>query len=334
VTLAIALAWLIYGLLMPERLVAPAATASAAASELFRLARALQLTFFGWPDLYALTLRPFMLHLPVIGLFVALALLYVAIVELSAPLPSLFRHPALVLVMMMMLYGLFETTSSTTRYWFHLYPVILCLIALVIADLIRRLWRASDELAATAGAIVFLLTFMLSSDFNPSHLVRAGSLEAGFRLGEFQRFENAWVPHPDYRGPAEFLNGSAEVAPTAPIIVERLLPVSYYLDWEHAIYFGRHTTDFNLSSRERGTRELWTDNRLLSTPDELAAHTASAPEVWIVRWVVDPAFTQVDLESVWADRAPALSRAFLSEDGRIEVIHARLAPASAGTPEM
>jgi hypothetical protein len=197
-----------------------------------------------------------------------------------------------------------------------------------MARLVRLLPRVSGALADGIGAVVFLAGFALSTDFNPSHLLRAGTPEVAFRVGEFKRFENAWIPHPDHRGPAEFLNRNHEVGPTTPIVVERILPVSYYLDRKHAIYFGRHTTDFLLSSRERGTRELWTDNRLLSTPDELAAYTASAPEIWIVRWVVDPGFSQVDLEAVWADRAPELSRMFLSQDGRIEVVRARLAPAA------
>jgi Dolichyl-phosphate-mannose-protein mannosyltransferase len=326
VTLAIALGWLIYGLLMPERLVAPPLTPTAEASELFRLARALQLTFFSWPDLYGLTLRPFLLELPVIGLLAALALIYVAIVELSAPLPSLLRHPALVLVITMFMYGLFETTSSTTRYWFHLYPIILCLIALCLTNVLRWLPRVSGELADAAGAMAFLVGFALSTDFNPSHLIRTASPEVAFRLGEFARFERGWIPRPDHRGPAEFLNRNDEVAPATPIVVERLLPVSHYLQREHAIYFGRHTEDFLLSSRKRGTREKWTDNRLLSTPEQLAAYTASAREVWVVRWVVDPNFSQVDLEALWADRRPEFSRVFLSEDGRIEVIRVRLAP--------
>jgi hypothetical protein len=68
ITLTIAVAWLVYGLLVPDRLVAPPVTATAEASELFRLARALQLTFFGWPDLYGQTLRSFVLYLPIVGL--------------------------------------------------------------------------------------------------------------------------------------------------------------------------------------------------------------------------------------------------------------------------
>jgi hypothetical protein len=174
---------------------------------------------------------------------------------------------------------------------------------------------------------VFLVGFALSTDFNPSHLVRTGTPEVAFRLGEFARFETAWISRPDHRSPAEFLNRNDDLGPTTPIVVERILPVSHYLDREHAIYFGRHTEDFLLSSRERGTREKWTYNRLLSTPEELADFTASAREVWVVRWVEDPNFSQLDLAAVWADRAPELSRVFLSEDGRIEVLRVRLAPA-------
>jgi 4-amino-4-deoxy-L-arabinose transferase-like glycosyltransferase len=328
ITLTIALAWIVSGLLMPDRLVAPPPTATAEASELFRTARALQLTFFSWPDLYAETLRPFLLGLPVIGLLLALSLIYVAIDELSAPLPSLLRHPAVVIVTTMLLYGLFMTTSSTVRYWFHLYPVLLCLIALVAVKVIRR-FGVSSVRADIAGASLFLVAFMLSSDFNPSHLLRAGSPEVAFRLGEFEPFDRLWFPRPDHKGPAEFLNRLENIDPAARIVTIRLLPVSYYLEREHAIYFGRETTDFLLSSRERGTRELWTNNRLLSTSDELAAYTKAAREVWVVRWVDDPAVVsnEVDLAAVWAGRAPELSRAFLSEDGRIEVIRARLAPA-------
>jgi hypothetical protein len=175
------------------------------------------------------------------------------------------------------------------------------------------------------------VAFALSTDFNPAHLIRTGSPEVAFRLGDYERFQSAWISRPDHRSPAEFLNGNEEVGPKTPIVVERLLPVSHYLDREHAIYFGGHTEDFLLSSRDRGTREKWTDNRLLSTPEELAAYTASASEVWVVRWMVDPNFSQVDLHTVWANRAPEFSRVFLSEDGRIEVVRARLARSPGNT---
>ena len=59
--------------------------------------------------------------------------------------------------------GLFVTTSSTVRYWFHLYPVLLCLIALVAVKVVRR-FGASSARADIAGASVFLVAFMVSSD--------------------------------------------------------------------------------------------------------------------------------------------------------------------------
>ena len=105
------------------------------------LLKAVWTTLFGWPDLYAWTVRPFAVELPFLGLLTTGALIYTVFVHRHEPLPSLLRQPWLVIAMTVLEYGLFQAPYSSSRYWYHLYPVILCLIAVSIADIVTRLTR-------------------------------------------------------------------------------------------------------------------------------------------------------------------------------------------------
>ena len=67
-----------------------------------------------------------------------------------------------------------------------------------------------------------------------------------------------------------FVNGNATQVDRTRIIVEYHYPASYYLQREHAIWLPRHTEVFDLHSRVRGTVDLWSDRRLLSTEQEIA----------------------------------------------------------------
>jgi hypothetical protein len=300
--------------------------------------KAIWTTLFGWPDLYAWTVRPFAVELPVLGLLTAGALIYTVFVHRHEPLPTLLRQPWLVIAMTVLEYGLFQAPYSSSRYWYHLYPVILCLIALSVADVCTRLTRLarppSGRNASYLGAFAFLGLFSLTSDFNPRHIAQMGTDAVMFRTGVFAPFWPTWYQRLDYEGPARFVNGNAAPVDTTRIIVEYHYPTSYYLQREHAIWLPRNTEVFDLHSRVRGTVDLWSNRRLLSTEQDIAEYTRTASDVWLIRSIDSPFPWEVpDPHRIWGDRVVEQSRAFASRDGRIEVVHLRLTPPSdQGTP--
>ena len=150
-----------------------------------------------------------------------------------------------------------------------------------------------------------------------------------FRTGVFAPFWPTWYQRLDYEGPAQFVNGNAAPVDTTRIIVEYHYPASYYLQREHAIWLPRNTEVFDLHSRVRGTVDLWSNRRLLSTEQDIAEYTRTASDVWLIR-SIDPAFPWEvpDPQRIWGDRVVEQSRAFASRDGRIEVVHLRLTPPS------
>jgi len=285
--------------------------------------------FFGWPDIYRYTVLPFRVEMPLIGLLLVAALAVVLIAHRHDPLSSLLRQPWVILAMTLAVYGVVETEYSRLRYWYHLYPVMLCLIALAVTLVVGRLVRRRPALEPQAGhlaAFAFLGLFALTSDFDPRHIVAVADDRATFRTAPFEDHWPTWYQRYDFRTPAAFVNGQA-LDDGARVVVEYQYPASYYLAVPHAIYIPREWQDlYPLHSRERGTRDAWSDQPLLDTPDELAAYTAQARDVWVIRGTDRRRPELPEPEAVWGARLQDASRAFLSRDERIEVLLVTLLP--------
>ena len=146
----IACGWVTLALVEPERLYVPAVTLRWDVSE-GGLYKALWTTFFGWPDFYPGLLRPFALELPMLGLLTIAALGIVLVMHRHAPLSELVRHPAFIIIYTVFQFGVLRADWSTTRYWFPLYPVILCLIALATMELADRYLGRKSGVGGDAG---------------------------------------------------------------------------------------------------------------------------------------------------------------------------------------
>ena len=335
-TLAAVLGWLTLAVMEPGRLVNDAVAArwdvpDPATQGAFL--RALWSTFFGWPDFYRSTLRPFAIELPELGLAVLAALGWFVVAWRHAPRPELLRQPAAVVLYWAGAMALFTVSSSTSRYWLPLLPVLYTLIALSLAEAATR-WLRLGELSARRGAgIVFLLVFALGPDFQPRHILNVGADAVRYRTDGFARFADTWYPRWDVRTAAATLTRWHAAAPGARIVVDTLPALSYYLAIEHAVYLDRGRIRFAGDSREGGRREMWSDQRLLSTPEELLAYADPSEELWLVR-ATRPARRGADLDALPGGRLIEVGRAALGEDGRIELVRLRptAARASRETP--
>jgi hypothetical protein len=329
-TLAIVLGWLTVAAAAPERLLIGEVVARwnmevTDPSALGATLRALWSTFFAWPDFYPLTLRPFARELPELGLVLFAALAWFVVAHRHAAWPDLLRHSGALVLYWMVVTALFKAGSSTTRYWFHLLPVLYTLIAVSLAEVLMR-WRPGAELAARRWAsVAFLVLFALGPDFHPSHILNVGDDAVRYRTGAFARFADTWYPRPDVRTAAETLARRHADAPGARIVVDTLPAMSYYLDVEHAIYYHRDWSRFEDYSRERGRRDMWSGQRLLSTPEDLLVYAEPAEELWLVGSIKRIGRTDTDLAAAaLADgQLIEVGRDVLGQDGRIGVIRLR-----------
>ena len=278
--------------------------------------RAFYRTFLGWPNLIEPLWRTWGQDLPLVGLLALAATAVLFTAKVRAPWIDLARGPAAVVAYWLLCLGLVRYVYASTRYSFFLYPAVLTAVALAIARLIGPRWAAA----------VFLGAFCLGGDFDPTHIARAGTEEVAFRLDRYAPRARLWYPRHDYRGVAQRLESAARRGEA--IVVEHCAPVSHYLQGEHAIFLDRRSYGFYERSRRNGTVELWSRQPLLSTAEELRAHTRDKLAVWLVREAPSGA-PLFDPRDVWGARLKNVERKYLSRDGGIETLYISLRDAGA-----
>jgi hypothetical protein len=288
----------------------------------------LRRAFFGWPDFYAPLAVPWIRELPVLGAGIAAACGFQLLTTLRLPLPEFLRNPAVVLLYFFVVFGVLESHYDSTRYTFFLYPLGLVVLALSLGEATRwlggRLPRGLPIPADALASGLALAFFAAAGDFNPRHISAVAGPEASFRIGRFEPYAGTWYQRSDYPAAAVWVEREAGGDRDARIVVVGLPPVSYYLPSEHAVYYDRADPRFAAVSRERGTRDLWSQRRLLSTPEELREHTTGARRVFLVRstHAEQQAFVP---ETVWGTQVRESSRRFRTVDGRVEVVSVELA---------
>jgi hypothetical protein len=284
--------------------------------------------FFGWPDFYGPVLMPWLKEMPLLGLIVASALAYQIISRAREPLAAVVRHPAFIVAYFALCLGIFNSLYTSTRYFFFVYPFILLVVGLTAAEIVERFTRrvAYYERTSTQALAMLgcLAIFVLTEDFHFRHITDISSEQVRFRLGEFKRFSPTWYARSDFESPAVFARSFADGEPSSRVIVDGLPPVSYYLGRPHAVYYERSGRRFYNVSRASGTVDLWSNQRLLSTDEELRSYTRCADQVVFIRSSQDR--NELDFAKIWPVRLASAAPAFTSIDGRIEAVVVKLRP--------
>jgi hypothetical protein len=282
--------------------------------------KAVRLTFFAIPDLYFPVILPWIETLPILAGLLAAAIAWQVVRIRRAPLAAIAAHPVLPIVICVIAFGLRPPLYSETRYSFFLYPLALGIGLLSAGQAMERLagrfnGHAGVLKASTVG--LCLMAFLLSEDYNFTHLRQPNSQAIAYRTGEYQRFERHWYPRWDFLRPAELVNASAP-AGSRIIVSLHVNTVAAYLKSEFAMYWPRESSTFPIVSREGGTREMWSGRRLLSTIEEVADYTRGSERVWLV--VKGKSIGhRLDPEAVWPGRVKDVQVYGPGRDGRIEV---------------
>lgn len=269
----------------------------------------------GWPDLYVPIVRPWSRTAPLLGVLLGAGVLGHGLLSLREPWPNVLLAPGVMVSLVIAAIGVLPSSYTSTRYVFFLAPVAFTAVAVVVERGVTRAFR--DRSARRwAPATAILILFAVTEDQNLGYYGSVDSAAVRFRLPPFDRYGDLWYQRRDYRSPAVYVDTAA--APGARVIAAGVPVVSWYLDREHAVYLDRADRRFVDVARERGTRELWSGRRLLSTPAEVRTWLNGAAEAWVIRPV--QAAHPLDLPVPGRTVAPV----YRSVDGRIEVL--RLGP--------
>jgi hypothetical protein len=284
-------------------------------------------TFFGWPDFYIPVVGPWRREMPILGLLIFLALAHQCFSRARDPLPAIVRHPAFIVAWIIVCVAVFQSIHTNTRYFFHVYPLMLLTIAFAILELLQTSRRLSESLPNSmkqpAAMLGFAILFICTEDFNPNHLKNMSSESVSLRTGEFQRHALTWYPRSDYATPGRFVNDFTARHGETKILVLGQPALSYYLTVPHAHYYGRNEQRFFNVSRVGGTVDKWSNQRLLSTEAEVRNYTHDAENVLIVR-SASPNRQTFDPASTWTGRILDSATVFKGLDARVEVMLIKL----------
>lgn len=278
---------------------------------------------FVWPDPGPSVIDAWLAELPILAIVLAVALLIQLGLRGRDSLPDVFRNPAFIIAYFVLFLGLFDPQFSVTRYTFFIYPIALTVLVQSVRDVSRMISRrmGGKRAGMVLGVPTVFLLFGFGGDFHPRHLIRAGSIEFIYRMGELHGHEVTWYERDDYASPARFVEHAAE--PSEPVIVSQVWPVSHYLHREHSVYIDRRSGNFSSISREGGEVELWSGERLLGTHDDIRMYTRCRPRVWIVQSTHHQYWFRP--EEVWHEQLKAVERLNVSPDGGLEVLLVSLA---------
>lgn len=286
--------------------------------------------FFGWPELYVPVIESWFAEMPALSALLLAGLGFQAFRLARRPLRDWVRSPLVVIGVVLVCIGTFDSSLHATRYAYFLYPLALAVLFLSVHDVIvavtRRVKGASPQAgrmsayAVGAGVVLFAAT----EDFGLDHMRNVAGDEASYRIGAHAGREATWYIREDYRSPAELLNAT-QLSGREGVLAADVPPTSYYLERDHAIFYPRGSLRFRNVSREAGTIDFWTGRRLLSTPEDLRDFAAGLERVWLLRRADrrEPVF---DIEETWGDRVRHIESVYAGRDGRVELVRVDLSP--------
>ena len=193
--------------------------------------------------------------------------------------------------------------------------VVACVLSRFTRVLESRLRDRWSSLIHVLAAVLFLGLFANSKDFSPGHLLNIRSQEVSLRTGSFESYAAIWSARDDILSPASFVASAVADGAGDGVIVQGLPAASWYLSTPYAVYVSRDAMRFRRVSREGGTIDVWSKQRLLSTDADLSATCEAASTLWVIRRSGDD---RGFCRGVWASVQDTIVD--VGADGRVEVV--------------
>ena len=128
--------------------------------------------------------------------------------------------------------------------------------------------------------------FAVSEEFHIDHLLNPTAVEVNYRTEKYESMAPVWYWREDFESAARYADAQVETHSDSRLLVFNAPPASRYIDRPHAVYYSRAHGRFANVSRQSGTIDLWSNQQLLSTPEEFQAYARQARSIWVVRSLV------------------------------------------------
>ena len=234
-----------------------------------------------FPNIFDHIVYPWLAAIPftalLFGMLVAAAGLLAVFGE-SGKENTALRIMVFVLALLALCIGALDTQDKT-RYTFFLLPVIFLTAAAALYKLISAPLSTRGLREIIYGLAIGVVIW-LSEDFGLEHMLRIDSMEVNYRLIYDEAKQSHYFPRFDYRTPAEYVNRRRR---QNDVVINSLYAANYYLDQLDYYYKNEKHWDFGQVSCDSGTRDKWSNAKLVHSPQALFSLVDGADStVWLL----------------------------------------------------
>ena len=180
-----------------------------------------------------------------------------------------------VTLVMCMIVGTLETTYIASRYTFFIYPLFLLVVSYFAT---RVIFHYTNRIIFPI--LVMSLILYYAEDFNLNHFINVSQPEVNFRKNYEKDTTILYYKRFDFENTAKYINAHMK---SGDIVVSFSNVVDFYLHNPLTYrYLDKNSVEFNALSACDGEREIWSNARLIHTPDELETIVQGNPGVWVV----------------------------------------------------
>jgi len=269
-----------------------------------------------FPDVLYTLVYPWLDALPVMSLFLSLALLvsFALLMFRGEQAATDFRLLFLILLVFIFIIAVAPTPYRETRYTFCLYPLLVCMCGYLVQALrvagpgSRRRWLGR------VFPVVLLAGFLLSEDFDFKHLVDIDGYDSNFRVGYSDTKQRHYYIRTDYASVADFVNREATAG---DVIVATAVALTHYLDDTDFVFMSRDDRRAPGQICPDGRYERWTGIPLIGSVDEFSAVAdQNDSRTWLV---VDKHLAALPDWQDYLRASGNMESVFTSPDKRLEV---------------
>lgn len=248
---------------------------------LFSLKKAVFL-LFNYPHFYDIIIKQFLEAVPIYSALLLMFLSgYLFLFFIEKRSIQLSSSAFLISIVLLMVIGVssLSVPYNTTRYSFFFFPLVIIIVVSSIHKLSQKAFT-KKRLASSLFGLIVVGFVVFSEDFNLNHLLHSGSKEIYLRMDYNEKLGAHYYTRNDASSPAEIVNSHLK---NEDIVITTVHQSEYYLKKLDYFYVDYINKRLSILSVENGTRELWTNARLLCHEKDLFEVIKNSPgNAWMI----------------------------------------------------